>query len=128
MKNMRPEVAQQFKEISKINIILTVIENLGFLVFWKWDYTVLIGSLWGLLMTELFFYLISVSIPKALRYGDTEMAQKALRLSNIQRLFILGIGIIAAFKISFINATAALIPLLFTGISIKIYHLRRREE
>lgn len=128
MKNMRPEVAQQFKEISKINIILTAIENLGFLVFWKWDYTVLIGSLWGLLMTELFFYLISVSIPKALRYGDTEMAQKAVRLSNIQRLFILGIGIIAAFKISFINATAALIPLLFTGISIKIYHLRRREE
>ena len=128
MKNMRPEVAQQFKEISKINFILTAIENLGFLVFWKWDYTVLIGSLWGLLMTELFFYLISVSIPKALRYGDTEMAQKAVRLSNIQRLFILGIGIIAAFKLSFINATAALIPLLFTGISIKIYHLRIREE
>ncbi len=128
MKNMRPEVAHQFNEISKINFILTAIENLGFIIFAKWDYTVLIGSLWGLLMTEIFFYLISVTVPKALRYGDTEMAQKAVRVSNIERLFILGVGIVMAFKLNFINAVAALIPLLFTGISIKIYNFRRREE
>lgn len=128
MNNMRPEVANQFKEISVINVVLTAIENIVFLVLGKWDYTVLIGSLWGLIMTSAFFYLITVSVPKALRYEDVEMAQKAVKVSQMERMLVLGVGIVVALKFDFINAIAAIIPLLFTRISIGIYNLRRREE
>ena len=128
MNKMRPEVAQQFEGISKINIVLTIIENVVFFVLGKWDYTVLIGSVWGLAMTSAFFYLITVSVPKAFRYEDVEMAQKAVKVSRLERMLVLGVGIVVALKFEAINAIAAIVPLLFTRISIGIYNLRRREE
>lgn len=125
---MDSDVIKQFKDICKINFVLTAIENAVFLVIGKWDYTVLIGSLWGFAMTSIFFYLISVSVTKALRFEDVQLAQKAMKVSQIERLLVLGVGIVLAIKLSFINAVAAIIPLLFTSISIRIYHFRRREE
>ena len=58
-------IDENFYKVSKINIILTVIENIGFLVFGHWDYTVLLGSLLGLGITTMFFYSICVSAKSA---------------------------------------------------------------
>ena len=62
MNNNR--IDENFYKVSKINIILTVIENIGFLVFGHWDFTVLLGSLLGLGITTMFFYSICDIIEK----------------------------------------------------------------
>lgn len=128
MPHMDKDALKQFEKISKINIVLTAVENLVFFLFGKWDITVFIGSLWGLFLTSLFFYQICVSIPKALRMEDPDLASKHVRTTQIERLFILGLGIVAAMKLDFINPWAALIPLIFTRISIMIANFKGEEE
>ncbi len=121
-------IDKNFYKVSKINIILTVIENIGFLLLADWDYTVLLGSLLGFGITTMFFYSICVSVPKALSYGDPDMAQKSIRASRTYRTIMMAVGLLIAIKLPFVNAFAAMIPLLFTRISIMVINSKGEEE
>ena len=124
----KQEIDKNFYSVSKINIILTVIENIGFIFFSHWDYTVLLGSLLGLGITTMFFYSICVSVPKALSYGDAELAQKSIRASRSVRTIVMAVGLIIAIKAPIFNMWAAMIPLLFTRISIAFLHINTDGE
>lgn len=124
----RKKLDENFGKVTKVNAILTAIENAGFLVFGRWNYTVLLGSLWGLGMTTLFFYMICVSVPRALSTDDPDIAAKRLRNSQMERTAMLAVGVFIALKFPHIYWPAALIPLLFTRISITLLHLDREEE
>ena len=126
--NTNTKIDKNFAKVTKVNAILTVRENIGFFVFGRWDYTVVLGSLWGLAMTTIFFYSICVSVPRILAIGDADIAAKRMRTSQMERSVIMGVGIFAAIKIPQIYWPAALIPLLFTRISINLLHLEREEE
>lgn len=126
MNNNR--IDENFYKVSKINIILTVIENIGFLVFGHWDFTVLLGSILGLGITTMFFYSICVSVPKALSYADPDMAQKSIKASRTYRTIMMAVGLLIAIKLPFFNAFAAMIPLLFTRISIMVINFKGEEE
>ena len=117
-----------FFKVSKINILLTVIENIGFAVFGYWNYTVLLGSLLGLFITTVFFYSICVSVPKALRYGDADLAQKSIKASRSLRTIVMAVGLFIAIKLPWFDMYAAMIPLLFTRISIALLNLKGEEE
>ena len=125
---MFKNIDESFFKVSKINILLTVIENIGFAVFGYWDYTVLLGSLLGLLITTVFFYSICVSVPKALQYGDAELAQKSIRASGSLRTVIMAVGLIAAIKLPWFNLYATAIPLVFTRISIALLNAKGEED
>ena len=128
MRITDPVALKQFKRVVKINSLLTIIENIGFLIFGKWDYTVLLGSLWGLLLACFFFYKICVSVPQILNMENPNMASRHAVTSQTQRLFVTGAGIFVAFKVSFINAMAAIIPLFFTRVAIVLINLIYKEE
>ena len=125
---MFKNIDESFFKVSKINILLTVIENIGFAVFGYWDYTVLLGSLLGLLITTVFFYSICVSVPKALQYGDADLAQKSIKASRSLRTIVMAVGVIIAIKLPWFDMYAAMIPLLFTRISIALLNLKGEEE
>ena len=125
---MFKNIDESFFKVSKINILLTVIENIGFAVFGYWDYTVLLGSLLGLLITTVFFYSICVSVPKALQYGDADLAQKSIKASRSVRTIVMAVGLFIAIKVPLFNMYAAMIPLLFTRISIALLNLKGEEE
>ena len=125
---MFKNIDESFFKVSKINILLTVIENIGFAVFGYWDYTVLLGSLLGLLITTVFFYSICVSVPKALQYGDADLAQKSIKASRSLRTIVMAVGLIIAIKLPWFDMYAAMIPLLFTRISIALLNLKGEEE
>ncbi len=124
----KTKIDENFEKVTKFNVLLTVIENVAFFLFKKWDYTVFIGSLWGLIMTSMFFYMICVSVPRALAMEDPDIAAKRIRASQLERLVVLAIGIVAAIKIRWIYWPAALIPLLFTRISILLLNFTNKEE
>lgn len=125
---MFKNIDESFFKVSKINILLTVIENIGFIVFGKWDITVLLGSLLGLLITTVFFYSICVSVPKALRYGDADMAQKSIKASRSVRTIVMAAGLFLAIKLPCFNMYAAAIPLVFTRVSIALLNLKGEED
>lgn len=122
------QIDKNFEKVTKVNVILTVIENIVFLVLGRWDYTVLIASLWGLGMTTMFFYMICVSVPRALELGDPDMAVNAIKASQLKRSALLGVGIVIAIKAPFMYWPAALIPLIFTRISIQLLQFGGEEE
>lgn len=124
----KQEIDKSFYKVSKVNIVLTVIENIAFLIFGHWDITVLLGSLLGLGMTTAFFYSICVSVPKALSHNDPDMAQKSIRASRSYRTIMMAVGLLIAIKLPFFNAFAAMIPLVFTRISIMVINFRGEEE
>ena len=117
-----------FFKVSKINILLTVIENIGFVILGKWNYTVLLGSVLGLFITTVFFYSICESVPKALKYGDAELAQKSIRASRSVRTVVMAVGMIIAIKLPWFDMFATAIPLVFTRISIALLNIRGEED
>ncbi len=124
----KQEIDKNFYKVSKVNVVLTVIENIGFLILGHWDITVLLGSLLGLGMTTAFFYSICVSVPKALSHDDPDMAQKSIRASRSYRTIMMAVGLLLAIKLPFFNAFAAMIPLVFTRISIMVINFNGEEE
>ena len=128
MLNHFKELDGSFFKVSKFNIILTAVLNLLFLIFSRWDYTVLLGSLLGLFITTVFYYSICVSVPKALSYGDAELAQKSIRASRSVRTIVMAVGLIIAIKVPIFNMWAAMIPLLFTRISIAFLYINTDGE
>ena len=128
MRITDPVALKQFKRVATFNTIMTIIENIVFLIIGKWDYTVLLGSLWGLFLACFFFYKICISVQQILNMENPNMASRHAVTSQTQRLFITGFGVFVAFKVGFLNAMAAIIPLFFTRISIVIINLIYKEE
>lgn len=128
MVGMHPVGMKHFVRVTKFNAVLTAVENVVFLLLSKWDFTVLIGSLWGLLMTSAYFYLICVSVPRALNNTDANVARKHIQATYLERMLVIALGVIIAFKVSFIHSWAAVIPLLFTRISISILYYKNNGE
>ena len=120
--------AKQFKRVVTIDSVLTVLENIVYLVMGKWNITVMLGSFWGLFLTCFFFYRICISVTQILNMDDKNMASRHAVSSQTQRLFITGLGIFIAFKLSFLDPIAAIIPLFFTRIAIVIINLIYKEE
>ncbi len=119
---------KNFIKVTKINIILTIIENIGFFAYGYWNIKVLIGSIWGLALTSLFFFMICVSIEQILRPENSEDAAKMLKKGQGMRMLVLAVGIVGALKRPFLYWPAALIPLIFTRISAGIVGLTSKEE
>ena len=122
------ELDGSFLKVSKFNVVLTVILNIIFRVLGSWDYTVLLGSMVGLGITTFFYYSICVSVPKALGYGDPELAQKSIRASRSMRTVVMAVGLIVAIKLPWFNIWATIVPLLFTRISIGFIHIDTEGE
>lgn len=128
MQNSNHKIDENFFKVTKINIVLTIAENIAFAVLGYWSIKVLAGSVWGLALTTAFFYSICISVPKALAYGDPELAQKSIRASRTFRNIMLAVGVVIAMKVPVFDRWAAMIPLLFTRISISVLNFRREEE
>lgn len=127
MSKFDPVVISQAKQISAINLILTAIENVVFLVLGKWDYTVLLGSLFGWFIACLVFVLIGVSVQKAMQ-KDSHEAQNYMKLTYMGRMAVMAAGIFLAIKLSIFNWIAAILPLAFTRISIALLNLKKKED
>ena len=122
---MDTSVKKQLMTVCALNAALTAVENVVFLVIGKWDMTVLAGSAWGWLVTSVYFLMICISIPSAILQGDPEIAKRKVQASYYLRMAVIAAGIIRAIKAPFMNYVAALIPLLFTRISITLINLRQ---
>ena len=128
MRIKDPVAAKQFKRVATIDSVLTVLENIVYLVMGKWNFTVFLGSLWGLFLACFFFYRICISVTQILDMEDKNMASRHAVSAQTQRLFITGFGIFIAFKLSFLDPIAAIIPLFFTRVAIVIINLIYKEE
>ena len=118
MYKINDTVLKETRYIAIFSCVLSLLMQAVFLiVLRRFDYTVLLGNLLGLLTSVGNFFFMGIGVQKAVE-KDEKGAKSVLRLSQTVRFF--GIFIIAMIGIllSCFNTVAVIIPLFFPRIAI----------
>lgn len=119
-------VKENFKKIALYNLGLTVIENAVFFAVGYWTSEVLFGSLLGYTATVINFLWLGLSVQKAME-KEQKSAQIYMQSTYNGRLILLAVFFAAAVFIPVFNWLAAVIPFVFTRISIMIINFVNKE-
>lgn len=98
-------------------LILSVLTQAVFLIIGKWDYTVLLGNLLSGSAAVLNFFLMGISLQKALGKEEKD-AQNAMKLSRTYRNLFLLVVTVLGVTLPWFNLWTVLLPLLFPRIAI----------
>ena len=109
MSNLDPAVKKETGYISFWVIVLSVLMQAVFLIIGKWDLSVLFGNLGGAAAAIGSFFLLAVTVSKAVASGKPEDAAKRVGMGGICALMI---GVFHT------NVYATVIPLLFPRIGL----------
>ena len=120
-------VIKETKYIASFVLILSVLMQAVFLMISKWDYTVLIGNLWGIIIAVGNFFVMGLFVQKAVTQDEkdarqTVKASQSLRFAGIFVLAVIGI------LVPFLNSIAVVIPLVFPRIAIMLRPLMNKNQ
>lgn len=114
-------VIKETKYIASFVIIFSVLMQAVFLMISKWDYTVLIGNLWGIIIAVGNFFVMGLFVQKAVTQDEKE-ARQTVRAS--QSLRMAAIFVLAAVGLIIFKQTSArvaiVLPLIFPRIAIML--------
>ena len=117
MNTIDPIVLKETKYILLWELILSILMQAVFLVIGEWDYTVLLGNILSASAAVLNFFLMGISIQKALEKDEND-AKKTIKLSQSYRFLFLIVVLAVGVSIPCFNLWAVLIPILFPRIAI----------
>lgn len=98
-------------------IILSMLMEAVFLVLHQWDYTVLLGNLLGAAAAVMNFFLMGITVQKAVLL-DEDAAKNKVKLSQMLRMLMLVIFAVIACVFRCFNIIPFVISLLFPRIAI----------
>ena len=115
---MDPAVKKETGYIALWVVLLSLIMEAVFLIIGKWDLSVLFGNLGGAAVAVGSFFMLAVTVSKAVASGKPEQASQRVKASAGLRL--IGAGGICALLIgvAHTNVYATVIPLLFPRIGL----------
>ena len=118
MSGMDPAVKKETGYIVFWVILLSLLMEAVFLILQKWDLSVLFGNLGGAGAAVGSFFLLAVTVSRAVSSGKPEEAAKRVKASAGLRM--IGMGGICALLIGVFhtNVYATVIPLLFPRIGL----------
>ena len=120
-------VIKETKYIASFVVIFSVLMQAVFLIIGKWDYTVLLGNLWGAAVAVGNFFVMGIFVQKAVTQDEkdarqTVKASQSLRFAGIFVIVVIGI------LIPFLNSIAVVIPLIFPRIAIMLRPLMNKNQ
>ena len=118
MSKLDPAVKKETGYIAFWVVLLSVLMEAVFLILRKWDLSVLLGNLGGAAAAVGSFFLLAVTVSRAVSSGKPEEAAKRVKASAGLRM--IGMGGICALMIGVFhtNVYATVIPLLFPRIGL----------
>ena len=126
MRKIDKVVVSESLYILYVSTILSLFIQSVFLLIGKWDYTVLLGNIYGLAAAvgNFFFmgYFVQLSLTK-----EPDDAKKQIKLSHSVRLLAMFVLAIIAYVVPFLNIIAAVIPYLFPRIAIALRPLLKKD-
>lgn len=120
-------VIKETQYIISFVIIFSVLMQAVFLIIGKWNYTILLGNLWGAAVAIGNFFVMGLFVQKAVTQDEkdarqTVKASQSLRFAGIFVLTVIGI------LIPFLNSIAVVIPLVFPRIAIMLRPLINKNQ
>lgn len=110
-------VIKETKYITFFVVILSILMQAVFLIIGKWDYTVLLGNIYGAAIAIFNFFAMGLFIQKAVNQDEKEAKQtvkssQSLRFAAL--VLLVGVGVV----IPIFNWITVVLPLIFPSIGI----------
>ena len=122
-----PTVVKETKYIAVWIGIFSVMMQAVFLLIGSWDFTVLLGNLWGSSVMILNFFLMGLSIQKAVGQEESD-ARKTMKNSQTLRTLFLFVWVLIGAVLPCFSTIATIIPLFFPRIAIALRPLMKEKE
>ncbi len=126
MRKIDNVVKKETLYIASVSAILSLLLQSVFLIIGKWDYTVLLGNIYGLFVTVGNFFLMGLNIQSSLE-KDPEDAKKQIKASQSLRLLMLFVLAIIGYIIPIFNILSVIIPYLFPRFAITLRPLFKKD-
>ena len=122
MKETDKTVIKETRYIGSWVLIFSALMQSVFLIIGKWDYSVLLGNLLSASVGVLNFFLLGLTVVKAVSSEDEKYRKNLMRMSQALRTFFMFIvAVLGALPmIPCFNIWATLIPIFFPRIAIMI--------
>ena len=122
MKKIDAAVWQETKYIALWVLILSVLMQAVFLIIGEWDYTVLLGNVLSAFAVVLNFFLLGITVQKALEKEERD-AKNHMKVSQMYRFLFLTVVVILGAVLPCFSIWTVAIPLLFPRIAIAFRQL-----
>ena len=119
MKKIDRTILKETAYVSAWTVVLSLLLQAVFVVIGRWDYTVLLGNVLGGALNVLNFFLMGLSVQKALGQ-DEKQAKKTVRLSQSLRFLMLLVVALIGVILPYFSTWTVVIPLLFTRVAIAV--------
>lgn len=126
-KHVDPVVLKETRYIAAVVLILSALMQAVFLILGKWDYTVLLGNLYGLALAVGNFFLMGLTVQKCLTL-EPDNAKKKMQFSQQMRLLMLLVFCMIGAALNCFNTIALLVPQFFPRIGVTIRGLTMKGE
>ena len=126
-KNVDEAVKRETGFIALVVLIGSLLMQAVFLVIGKWDTTVLLGNLLGAAAAIGNFFLMGLTVQKALSMEPKDASTRMKSSQSLRMLMLLLICVIGGVTPCF-NLFAVVIPLAFPGIGAKLRGFMLKKE
>ena len=128
MKQIDPAVRKETQYVSLFVLILSALMESVFLMLRRWSLSVLFGNLLGASVAILNFFLMGLTVQKAVG-KDPKEARDAVKASQRYRLLLQLIPIVLSLALSaFFHPVCAILPLFFPRVAFALFPLVRRKD
>lgn len=119
MSKVDKVVIQETKFLTVWSLIFSMLMQAVFLICGKWNYTVLLGNLWGVFVSLLNFFLLGLTVQKAVAKEEKE-AKNVMKLSHTLRNIMVFVLAIVGVVLPWFSVIPFLIALFFPRIAMMI--------
>ena len=126
-KKVDTTVLKETRYIALSVLILSALMQAVFLVIGRWDYTVLLGNLYGAVVAVGNFFLMGLTVQLCLTL-EPDDAKKKMKLSQQGRMLMLLVLCVIGGVLPFLNTIAVLIPQLFPRVGVTIRGLTMKDK
>ena len=126
-KKVDPIVMKETRFIAAMVLIFSALMQAVFLIIGKWDYTVLLGNLYGAAIAVGNFFLMGLTVQHCLTL-EPDDAKKKMKLSQQGRLMLMLVLCMIGAALSYFNTIALLIPQFFPRIGVTIRGLTTKDK
>ncbi len=127
LSQVDPTVKRETCYIAGFVLIFSVIMELAFLLAGAWDITVLLGNLLGGLVAVGNFFLMGLTIQRALGKSEKDAAAR-MKLSQSLRLIMQLLFCAVGAAAPCFNLTASVVPLLFPRVAVMLRPLLNKKD
>ncbi|MBR6650029.1 MAG: hypothetical protein IKL36_01325 [Clostridia bacterium] len=117
MKKIDATVLKETKYIAAWIFIFSVLMQAVFLVISEWNYTVLLGNILSAVFSVLNFFLMGLTVQKALGKEEKE-AKTLVKVSQLYRSLMILVVTVVGVALPCFNTVAVIVPVFFPRIAI----------